>query len=275
MGVCTSTTKKPVGVKAKHDDQQIKLMSDFQKRLKNNSFYNFTSSHQSSKEIEFLNSNKTPSEFIMNDNKFTETDKRLYSLCYSKCDPLLNNINEKNKKLMDKFFLNITFFMLSLQSDEEKKKNFADELIKQSIDEILRKIDVKKLESILRDLVNILIQIMVYIVLIFIYLDENDQNNLCNNDFKVGGKYEVSSLDKFYFDKLKSINKDRDMNDYIDMMHNFLTQPFALDDEKSNVAINDKLKATLIRRITHLLNSSVFYESIIKGVIVNYNDKQI
>jgi hypothetical protein len=268
MGACNSV-KKPKGATAIHKDEFVQIKSDFQKRLKSNSFYSLSIMQQNGLESDLLNSNKTPSDFVYSNNKFTDNDKQLFSFCYSKCIPFLNNINEKNNKLTDNIFLSIAMFMLTIGSEEDKKKQIANEILKQSMDG--KSIDLDKLMNILNDILNVTFQIMIYMVLIFIYMSENEQASLSDYDFRVEGKYPLVDLDKYFFTKLKSINKEKEMENYVNLWKEFIMQPFGME-EKRNVVITDSLKNVLIKRICHLFNADNFLFSLLRFGI-NYNEK--
>lgn len=268
MGAC-NTIQKPKGATAIRKVEFVQIKADYSKRLKSNSFYNFSTIQQNTLESELLNSNKSPSDFIYTNIKISDTDKKLFSFCYSKCTPFLNNINEKNNKLTDSIFLNIALFMLTIGSEEEKKKQIANEILKQSFDS--KNLDLNKLETILNNIVNVTFQIMVYMVLIFIYMNENEQSSLSDYDFRIEGKYHLVEFDKYFFEKFKSVNKEKEMENYISLWREFVFMPFA-NEEKRNLPISDTLRDDLVRRICHLFNADNFLFALLKFGI-NYNVK--
>jgi hypothetical protein len=274
MGACQSNNK--VKVKSSNtttNDEHSTIRAEFQKLLKNNPFYNLSILQQATLDNDFNSSNKTPTDFITGSNKYSASTKRLYSLCYSKCEPSLNNITNDNKKLADSLFFNISLFMLTIPGvDEDRKRAKAMEIINQAYDDAQKKTCLKKLEDIIQESINIALQVLIYLICVFLYIRKEDEQNLAKDDVLIEGRFELWGLDKYFFDKFKAVNGDKEYFNYIDLWVRFIMMPIDGNREKTFIVLTDKLKASLVKRLVFMFDPSNFFESLLK-FSVNFMEK--
>lgn len=162
---------------------------------------------QSQMEAEFLSGNyENPYEYLKTKNTpryFID----LYKLCYLKCLPFLGNIieDDKTKNLL---FYRLVVFLLSTISDTERKKETAERLISISFDSNQDKYDIHKLKYIIQEVSGICFQILIYIGLIRSKISDEELNNVIENEFyKVERKYRKSELDDFFMNKIRNLTK--------------------------------------------------------------------
>jgi hypothetical protein len=273
MGSCQSNNNKVKFNNNTVNDEHATIRGDFQKLLKNNPFYNLSILQQATLDNDFNNSKKTPTEFICSTNKYAGDTKRLYSLCYSKCEPSLNNITNDNKRLADSLFFNISLFMLTIPGvDEDRKRSKALELINQAFDDIQKKTSLERLEKVVEEAINVALQVLIYMICIFLYIKKEDEMSLEKDDVMLEGKYQLWVLDKYFFDKFKAVNGDKEYFYYVDLWVRFVMMPIEGNREKTFIILSDKMKMSLVRRLVFMFDSSNFFESLLKFTI-NYIEK--
>jgi hypothetical protein len=101
--------------------------------------------------------------------------------------------------------------------DEDRKRAKAMEIINQAYDDAQKKTSLKKLEDIMQESINIALQVLIYLICVFLYIRKEDEQNLAKDDVLIEGKFELWGLDKYFFDKFKAVNGDKEYFNYIDL----------------------------------------------------------
>lgn len=282
MGMCSSGMKKPgvvtIQQKAGNPNQYEPLIVKFQKEIKSNPLFNLNSNIVQEKFISmFENSNFTPNVFITSQSKYPNMFKKQFTLSYLKSEPLLNNIYPNNDQQTGGLFMNIILFMLSNGTSMERKMDLANKLILEAFDHSQKKYDLGRLREIIRNLINICIIIIIYFGALFLFLNEEIQYKIFINEenIQVADKYDVSSLDDYFFHKFLTVRREISIDLLISIWEDFIFNPLKPVDttnnnqkkpepkivfENTHRSLSDNKKDEIKHLLCHMFDSFIFFE---------------
>jgi hypothetical protein len=298
MGICSgSKNKKQRIVMNKNgsiDSGHNEIILKFQKEIKMNPFFNLNSTNIQEKLInQFENSNSSPNIFISSQNKYSNAFKKQFTFSFLKSEPLLNNIFPSNEKVTGRLFIKIVLLMLTNGSPLERKLDLANQLVLEAFDHSQKKFNIGKMREIIRNIISIGIIVVIYFGGLFIFLNEEIKTKIFENDenFQVEGKYDISSLDTYFFNKFLSVRKDMNEDFFISIWEEFLLLPlFPENDNKDKniqrntqinydnlfMILNEEVKEDIKHRLCNMFDSFVFFEVFLTGQVApvtKYNNK--
>ena len=189
------------------NDKYQKLLSYFRVNIEQFP-YNFLSQNQiSSYEYEYTSSKLiTPYKFIETKN-YSILFNKIYELCYLKCEPLLNNLNDDKKKI-NLLFLRTVIILLNENFLEKTTIDISNSIIELSYNNNSNYINKENLYIIIKSFCEICYQILFYFIIAYSQFSEeqyyeylNDQNILIHD------KYSNIDIDIFCLNTIFDNNK--------------------------------------------------------------------
>jgi hypothetical protein len=283
MGICSSGIKKQgvvtIQQKGKESEQFEALTIKFQKEIKSNPIFNFNSTIVQEKLISlFENSNTSPNVFISSQSKYPNMFKKQFTLSYLKSEPLLNNIYPSSDKQTGVLFMNLILFMLSYGTSMERKMDLANKLVLEAFDHSQKKFDMGRLREIIRNVINICIIIIIYFGALFLFLNEEMKNKIFINEenIQVDGRYDVSSLDDYFFHRFITVRKEISEEFLISIWEDFIFLPLKPENnsnsahhkkhepkfvfENTYLSLSENTKDDINHRLCHMFDSFTFFE---------------
>ena len=314
MGICNSSNKQN---KRKMINNQIENNNNLQPKKKrieqqnyndgfdyirvkfrtiiiNYPFINFGENQQEEIENEYVSSNFSPYRFIETKN-YPNLFPKLYEICFLKCEPILANITDDTKKANLIFFRTV-IFMLSNLVDMERKKDLIKTIIVESYDPDQKKHNIDDLKNEILSLSEVCSEIIIYFGMLPQFIDNDELNKvLTEQDYLLNNKYPKVDLDVFFFEKIKSLIKNKNDNEIIKQKwYDFIIEPILNENGNDNASnsnnlgtiglntimrkqifnfydIDDNTKEEIIYRIVHMLDSNNFMETFFGKNVPEYD----
>lgn len=187
-------------------DEQISKNEKYQKliayfKVNINQFpYNSLSQNQIiSYEIEYTSSKLiTPYKFIETKN-YSLLFIKIYELCFLKCEPLLNNINDDKKKI-NLLFLRSVFILLSENNLDKTVSDVSNSLIELSYENNVNQlnININEFSQKIKSYCEICYQILFYFIIACSqFTEEQYYEYLSNQNVLIQDKYSNIDIDIF------------------------------------------------------------------------------
>ena len=314
MGICNSSNKQN---KRKMINNQIENNNNLQPKKKrieqqnyndgfdyirvkfrtiiiNYPFINFGENQQEEIENEYVSSNFSPYRFIETKN-YPNLFSKLYEICFLKCEPILANITDDTKKANLIFFRTV-IFMLSNLVDMERKKDLIKTIIVESYDPDQKKHNIDDLKKEILSLSEVCSEIIIYFGMLPQFIDNDELNKvLTEQDYLLNNKYPKVDLDVFFFEKIKSLIKNKNDNEIIKQKwYDFIIEPILNENGNDNASnsnnlgtiglntimrkqifnfydIDDNTKEEIIYRMVHMLDSNNFMETLFGKNVPEYD----
>ena len=314
MGICNSSNKQN---KRKMINNQIENNNNLQPKKKrieqqnyndgfdyirvkfrtiiiNYPFINFGENQQEEIENEYVSSNFSPYRFIETKN-YPNLFSKLYEICFLKCEPILANITDDTKKANLIFFRTV-IFMLSNLVDIERKKDLIKTIIVESYDPDQKKHNIDDLKNEILSLSEVCSEIIIYFGMLPQFIDNDELNKvLTEQDYLLNNKYPKVDLDVFFFEKIKSLIKNKNDNEIIKQKwYDFIIEPILNENGNDNASnsnnlgtiglntimrkqifnfydIDDNTKEEIIYRMVHMLDSNNFMETLFGKNVPEYD----
>jgi len=314
MGICNSSNKQN---KRKMINNQIENNNNLQPKKKrieqqnyndgfdyirvkfrtiiiNYPFINFGENQQEEIENEYVSSNFSPYRFIETKN-YPNLFSKLYEICFLKCEPILANITDDTKKANLIFFRTV-IFMLSNLVDMERKKDLIKTIIVESYDPDQKKHNIDDLKNEILSLSEVCSEIIIYFGMLPQFIDNDELNKvLTEQDYLLNNKYPKVDLDVFFFEKIKSLIKNKNDNEIIKQKwYDFIIEPILNENGNDNASnsnnlgtiglntimrkqifnfydIDDNTKEEIIYRMVHMLDSNNFMETLFGKNVPEYD----
>ena len=314
MGICNSSNKQN---KRKMINNQIENNNNLQPKKKrieqqnyndgfdyirvkfrtiiiNYPFINFGENQQEEIENEYVSSNFSPYRFIETKN-YPNLFSKLYEICFLKCEPILANITDDTKKANLIFFRTV-IFMLSNLVDIERKKDLIKTIIVESYDPDQKKHNIDDLKQEILSLSEVCSEILIYFGMLPQFIDNDELNKvLTEQDYLLNNKYPKVDLDVFFFEKIKSLIKNKNDNEIIKQKwYDFIIEPILNENGNDNASnsnnlgtiglntimrkqifnfydIDDNTKEEIIYRMVHMLDSNNFMETLFGKNVPEYD----
>ena len=169
------------------DDEQISKNEKYQKligyfKVNINQFpYNSLSQNQIiSYEIEYTSSKLiTPYKFIENKN-YSLLFNKIYELCFLKCEPLLNNINDDKKKI-NLLFLRTVIILLNENNLDKTVSEVSNSLIELSYENNINRLNINEFYQKIKNYCEICYQILFYFIIACSQFTEEQYYEYLNN----------------------------------------------------------------------------------------------
>ena len=257
-------------------------------------FINFGENQQEEIENEYVSSNFSPYRFIETKN-YPNLFSKLYEICFLKCEPILANITDDTKKANLIFFRTV-IFMLSNLVDMERKKDLIKTIIVESYDPDQKKHNIDDLKQEILSLSEVCSEILIYFGMLPQFIDNNELNKvLSEQNYLVNNKYPKVDLDVFFFEKIKSLIKNKNDNEIIKQKwYDFIIEPILNENGNDNASnsnnlgtiglntimrkqifnfydIDDNTKEEIIYRMVHMLDSNNFMETLFGKNVPEYD----
>ena len=314
MGICNSSNKQN---KRKMINNQIENNNNLQPKKKrieqqnyndgfdyirvkfrtiiiNYPFINFGENQQEEIENEYVSSNFSPYRFIETKN-YPNLFSKLYEICFLKCEPILANITDDKKKA-NLIFFRIVIFMLSNLIDMERKIDLIKTIIVESYDPDQKKHNIDDLKNEILSLSEVCSEIIIYFGMLPQFIDNDELNKvLTEQDYLLNNKYPKVDLDVFFFEKIKSLIKNKNDNEIIKQKwYDFIIEPILNENGNDNASnsnnlgtiglntimrkqifnfydIDDNTKEEIIYRMVHMLDSNNFMETLFGKNVPEYD----
>ena len=257
-------------------------------------FINFGENQQEEIENEYVSSNFSPYRFIETKN-YPNLFSKLYEICFLKCEPILANITDDTKKANLIFFRTV-IFMLSNLVDMERKKDLIKTIIVESYDPDQKKHNIDDLKNEILSLSEVCSEIIIYFGMLPQFIDNDELNKvLTEQDYLLNNKYPKVDLDVFFFEKIKSLIKNKNDNEIIKQKwYDFIIEPILNENGNDNASnsnnlgtiglntimrkqifnfydIDDNTKEEIIYRMVHMLDSNNFMETLFEKNVPEYD----
>lgn len=257
-------------------------------------FINFGENQQEEIENEYVSSNFSPYRFIETKN-YPNLFSKLYEICFLKCEPILANITDDTKKANLIFFRTV-IFMLSNLVDMERKKDLIKTIIVESYDPDQKKHNIDDLKNEILSLSEVCSEIIIYFGMLPQFIDNDELNKvLTEQDYLLNNKYPKVDLDVFFFEKIKSLIKNKNDNEIIKQKwYDFIIEPILNENGNDNASnsnnlgtiglntimrkqifnfydIDDNTKEEIIYRMVHMLDSNNFMETLFGKNVPEYD----
>ena len=186
------------------DDEQISKNEKYQKligyfKVNINQFpYNYLSQNQIiSYEIEYTSSKLiTPYKFIENKN-YSLLFNKIYELCFLKCEPLLNNINDDKKKI-NLLFLRTVIILLNENNLDKTVSEVSNFLIELSYENSINQLNINEFYQKIKNYCEICYQILFYFIIACSQFTEEQYYEYLNNqNLLIQDKYSNIDIDIF------------------------------------------------------------------------------
>ena len=257
-------------------------------------FINFGENQQEEIENEYVSSNFSPYRFIETKN-YPNLFSKLYEICFLKCEPILANITDDKKKA-NLIFFRIVIFMLSNLIDMERKIDLIKTIIVESYDPDQKKHNIDDLKNEILSLSEVCSEIIIYFGMLPQFIDNDELNKvLTEQDYLLNNKYPKVDLDVFFFEKIKSLIKNKNDNEIIKQKwYDFIIEPILNENGNDNASnsnnlgtsglntimrkqifnfydIDDNTKEEIIYRMVHMLDSNNFMETLFGKNVPEYD----
>ena len=287
--------KKKRVVQQNYNDGFDYLRVQFRNIIQNYPFINFGEHQQEEIENEYVSSNYSPYRFIESKN-FQNLFKKLYEVCFLKCEPILANITDDKKKA-NLIFFRIVIFMFSNLVDIERKKDLIKIILVESYDQDQKKHNIEYLKQEILSLSEVCSEILIYLGMLPQFIEEKElMKVLTEQDYKLNNKFPKVDLDNYYFDYMKT--KVKNDNEKIKQKwFDFIIEPLLNEEGKESINnnnntntfgniglntimkkqtfnffdIDDNTKEEIIYRIFHMLDSNNFLEVLFGKEIPDYD----
>lgn len=277
MGACKSnTSKRHRNQNHPEADEYTEPRQKFQKEIKTNPFFSLNSSQQQEKLVSlFENSAQSPNKFISDQNKYTALFKKQFELSYLKCIPMLNNIFPTNEKQAQLLFLNVAIFFLSNGGSINRKCDLAQRLLIEAYDNGQRAHNIGKLFEMTRNVVNIGMIIVIYFGAVFLFMGEEMKGRVFGDEnVKIEGEYDFSTLDSYFFEKFAVFHKDMNDELFIAKWEEFIFKILNNSTADGNydgknydnfyTLLSEQQKEDFKLRFSHMCDPFVFFEVFLK-----------
>ena len=185
-------------------DEQISKNEKYQKligyfKVNINQFpYNSLSQNQIiSYEIEYTSSKLiTPYKFIETKN-YSLLFNKIYELCFLKCGPLLNNINDDKKKI-NLLFLRTVIILLNENNLDKTVSEVSNSLIELSYENNINRLNINEFYQKIKSYCEICYQILFYFIIACSQFTEGQYYEYLNNqNVLIQDKYSNIDIDIF------------------------------------------------------------------------------
>ena len=286
--------KKKRIVQQNYNDGFDHIRVQYRTIIQNYPFINFGEYQQEEIENEYVSSNFSPYRFIETKN-YSNLFTKLYEICFLKCEPIVANITDDKKKANLIFFRTV-IFMLSNLVDMERKKDLIKTIIVESYDPDQKKHNIDDLKNEILSLSEVCLEIIIYFGMLPQFIDNNELNKvLSEQNYLVNNKYPKVDLDIFFFEKIKTLIKNKNDNEMIKQKwFDFIIEPLLNENGNDNASISNNLgnigfntmmkkqilnyydiddntKEEITYRIFHMLDSNNFMETLFGKNVPEYD----
>jgi hypothetical protein len=241
-----------------NNDKYQKLLSYFKANMPHFP-YNNLSKNQIDAFIKEYKSSKmeSPYKYIESKNYNTLFNK-IYELCFLKCEPLLNNIND-NKKSINLLFLKTVIILLREKNFDETLLDLSSSIIELSYEyncKYLKKVNFyKKIKS----FCEICYQIIFYFIVGYSHFSEDQYYEYLNNQhLLIEDKYSNSDIDVYCLNKLFDFSKGSNkLDDITRQWSDFICGKINLDEfEEDNNFIKEEISniSLIKKKIIFMIN---------------------
>ena len=240
-----------------YNDKYQQLLSHFNVSIEQFPYKRLSPYQIKAYENEYTSSKMiSPYKFIEKKN-YSLLFSKIYELCFLKCEPLLNNLND-DKKAMNLLFLKTVIILLSENYLDKAVQDISNLLIELSYENNNKYLNINNLYLIIKNYCEICYQIIFYFVIAHNQFTEEQYYEYLNNDnILIQDKYSNIDIDIFclnvLFDNSKGNSKldeiTTEWSDYIcgkkDDLEHF---------EEDNLKYKEKNIPNIKKKIIKMIN---------------------
>ena len=250
-----------------NNDTYQKLLSYFTINIHQFPYNGLTPNQINSHENQYISSKKDTSYKFIESKKYEPIFIKIYELCFLKCEPLLNNIND-NKKTINLLFLRTVIILLREKYLDKMANEIANSIIELSYGNNNKFLNKGILYKNIKNYCEVCYQILFYFIIAYSQFTEEQYLQYLNNEnILIQDKYSNIDIDIFclntIFDNSKGSYKfDEIIEQWSDFICGKINNLNEFDEEnfKKNEVINVPIiKKKIIYMVNpyHLLQTMV------------------
>ena len=225
-----------------HNEKYQKILSYFNVNIQQFPYNSLSLNQITTYEKEYIASKMdSPYKFIET-KKYNKIFNKIYELCFLKCEPLLNNIND-NKKSVNVLFLRTAIILLREKILEKCVVDVSTSIVELSYDNnngYLNKINLYKK---IKNFCEICYQILFYFIIGYSQFTEEQYYEYLNNqNILIQDKYSNSDIDIFcintIFDNSKGNNK---LDEITTQWSDFICGKIDIEGQEEDTFNNDEI----------------------------------
>ena len=245
-----------------NNDIYEKLISYFNSKINQFPYNSLSESQISILEKEYTgNKIISPYKFIENKN-YGKIFNKIYELCFLKCEPLLNNINDNDKKGVNFLFYRTIIILLRETPLDKTIEDLIILFIELSYDNNSKYINKENFYNKIKSFCEICYQILFYFfVASNQFTDEQYYEYLCNDNILIDDKYSNVDIDLYCLNFIFNTEKGNlKLEEIIIQWTEFINNNINYDEINSdNMDINDKF-SNLKNIVKEMVNPYKLFE---------------
>ena len=240
-----------------NNDIYQKLLSFFKSKVNQYPYNTLSEKEIIILENEYIeNKMISPYKFIENQN-YGKLFNKIYELCFLKCEPLLNNINNIDSKGINLLFYRIVIILLRENTFDKNIEDIINSFIELSYDNISNYINKEKFNLNIKSFCEICYQIIFYFYIASNQFTEEQYFEYLNNpNVLINDKYSNVDIDIYCINLLFENDKDNlKLAEIIEQWFNYISKNINSDD-----FINDVNYTNIKNTMKEMLNPFHLFE---------------
>ena len=205
----------------------------------------------------------SPYKFIESKN-YGKLFNKIYELCFLKCEPLLNNIND-DKKIINFLFFRSVIILLRDNILERTSEDIINSLIDFSYDNISNYINKDKFKIIIKSFCEICYQILFYFFIASNQFTEDQYYEyLSDSNFLMNDKYSNVDIDIFCLNLIyENENGDYKLEEIVNQWSDFICENINNEELNKNKLNDNNIKLFVLKnKIKEMINPFHLFEVI-------------
>ena len=272
--------------KDKHDEEikGLKLVNQpmqnlFKEKNLNEDIYKKLLSYFNSKINIFPYNNISQNQVLLYENEYTENKivspykfiesknygklfNKIYELCFLKCEPLLNNIND-DKKIIYFLFFRVIIVLLRDNTLDQTVDDIINSLIDFSYDNISNYINKDKFYIIIKSFCEICYQILFYFFIASNqFTEEQYYEYLSDPNFLMNDKYSNVDIDIFCLNLIyENENGENKLEEIVNQWSNFICENINNEELNKDKLNDNNIKLYILKnKIKEMINYIRLFE---------------
>ena len=248
--------------KIANNDTYQKLLSYFKSKVNQYPYNSLSEKEILILENEYIeNKMISPYKFIENQN-YGKLFNKIYELCFLKCEPLLNNINNIDSKGINLLFYRTVIILLRENNFEKYSEDIINSFFELSYDNNSNYINKEKFNLKIKSFCEICYQIIFYFYIASNQFTEDQYFEYLNNqNVLINDKYSNVDIDNFCISLLFENDKDNlKLEEIIEQWFNYICKNINSDN-----CINNNNYTSIKNKMKEMLNPFHLFE-ILAGV---------
>ena len=205
----------------------------------------------------------SPYKFIESKN-YGKLFNKIYELCFLKCEPLLNNIND-DKKIINFLFFRSVIILLRDNILERTSEDIINSLIDFSYDNISKYINKDKFKIIIKSFCEICYQILFYFFIASNQFTEDQYYEyLSDSNFLMNDKYSNVDIDIFCLNLIyENENGDYKLEEIVNQWSDFICENINNEELNKDKLNDNNIKLFVLKnKIKEMINPFHLFEVI-------------